>query len=199
MVNDKVAVIVMIAMILAGGGKVLIQLVQHPQLKNGSETERAEEILNDGPDHDVVGEVAEVIDGDTIDIIVMDVNGTKKGIWIGKEDTVRLAGGIDAPEFYENGYIKARDFLRSLLPQGSKIHLDLDDLAKSKTGCPYRDLTPSQRLVAVVYVRADNRWVNVNAEVLRWGRNVFPSRDWLAYTDIASEFNPYKWLEEDHG
>ncbi|KXB08328.1 hypothetical protein AKJ58_00280 [candidate division MSBL1 archaeon SCGC-AAA385D11] len=199
MVDDKLAVTIMIAMILAGGGKVLIQLVQHQQLKNGPEPERSEEILNNGPENDVVGEVVEVIDGDTINIIVTDVNGTKKGIWIGKEDTVRLAGGIDAPEFYENGYIKARDFLRSLLPQGSKIYLDLDDLAKSKTGRPYRDLTSSERLVAVVYVRVDNRWANINAEVLRWGQNVFPNRDWLAYTDIASEFNPYKWLEENHG
>ena len=33
----------------------------------------------------------------------------------------------------------------------------------------------------MVYVKKDGKWVNVNAEVLRWGLEAYPDFTWLKY------------------
>lgn len=110
------------------------------------------------------GLVTQVIDGDTV---VVD------------NKRIRLVG-INAPEFYpvpEPGAIDAMQFLEELC-LGKEVGLDIDDLRpRDKYG----------RTLAVVYVNADNSWVNLNAELLRRG-----------YAEVLhlppSEFNPYRWI-----
>jgi len=148
-----------------------------------------------GPHYEAIAFVKEVIDGDTLDIQIKKLDRSREGIAEGAEERLRLAG-VDAPESYETGYNVAKEILHKLCPPGTTVYLDFDDLAKSRSGRPYRDLTGAERLLAVVYIRSGNRWVNVNAEVLRRGTRALPGHDWLKYAGLASEFNPYKWLRE---
>ena len=123
-----------------------------------------------GENHGMRTETVErVIDGDTL-------------VLVGGE-RVRLAG-IDAPPLRsrDGAGLRAREFLENLCPPGATVLLDPDDLAG-------RD--PHGRLLAVVHVPSGEGMVNVNAELLRRG-----------YAEVMflppTEFNPYKWLEENH-
>jgi micrococcal nuclease len=88
--------------------------------------------------------------------------------------------GINTPEIGPNeepGGVEAKEFVEDLCPPGTEIGLDVDDLElKDHYG----------RTLAVVYVRVDDIWVNLNAELLRGG-----------YAEVMfippSEFNPYEW------
>lgn len=110
--------------------------------------------------------VERVIDGDTIVL-----EGGER---------VRL-DGIDAPEIGRNGEpdgVEAKEFVEKFCPSGTEVGLDVDDLKpKDRYG----------RTIAVVYVKVDNIWINLNAELLRAGHAevmVIP----------PSEFNPYEWI-----
>lgn len=106
--------------------------------------------------------VSYVVDGDTIHL-----QGGEK---------VRLVG-IDTPEIKEPGGQVAKEFVENLCPPGTQIGLNVDDL----------DPTDSyDRTLAVVYVKIDGNWTNLNAELLRKG---------LAEVMFIppSEFNPYEW------
>lgn len=90
---------------------------------------------------------------------------------------------------------EAAGFIVGLCPIGTEVLLDLDDLATYGAG-PYRD--EFGRLLAVVYVRSDDAWVNVNAELLRWGLRAHPHHDWLRYAHLPLEFDPHEWLAENY-
>ena len=143
-----------------------------------------------------------VIDGDTIVVkienILPEVNpegGVKKGVL----ERVRFGGGVDAPETWteppEQGAYEAKEFIENLLPVGTVVWLDLNDAQSSDSGV-YRDRFG--RLVAVVYAKIEERWINVNAELLRWGRKHFPSHSWLEYANLPSEWNSVEWLEREY-
>lgn len=107
-------------------------------------------------------------------------------------DTIRLQGDekirlvcVNTPELdSEDPDEKARaeqakEFVEGLCPPESEIGLDVDDLEPADH---------YGRTLAVVYMRADNAWMSVNAELLRLG---------LAEILFMppSEFNPYEWLD----
>lgn len=111
--------------------------------------------------------VHRIIDGDTIEL-----EGGER---------VRLVG-INAPELHpepEPGALEAVEFLENICPPGTVVGLNVDDM---KTHDVYG------RTLAVVYVRTDGSWVNVNAELLRRGLAV------ILFIP-PSEFNPWEWLE----
>jgi micrococcal nuclease len=104
-------------------------------------------------------------------------------------DTIVLSGGervrfvgVDAPELHptpQPGAIEAKEFVEGFCRPGSVVGLDVDDLRpRDKYG----------RTLAVVYVRVENSWVNLNAELLRRGL-----AEVLHLS--PSEFNPYRWVE----
>lgn len=110
-----------------------------------------------------------VVDGDTICL-----EGGEK---------VRLSG-INTPELHSSDpdnrrlALEAKEFVESICGEGTEVGLNIDDLAmKDRYG----------RALAVVYVKIDNIWKNLNSELLRSG-----------LADILyippSEFNPYRWL-----
>jgi micrococcal nuclease len=109
--------------------------------------------------------VDRVVDGDTIVL-----QGGEK---------VRFCG-INTPEIGPNeepGGVEAKEFVENLCPLGTEIGLDVDDLEPKD----YYD-----RTLAVVYVRVDGAWVNLNAGLLHRG-----------YAEVMfippSEFSPYGW------
>ena len=109
--------------------------------------------------------VERVIDGDTIVL-----QGGEK---------VRLCG-INTPEIpphEEPGGIEAKEFVENLCPPGTEIGLDVDDL------CP---TDYYGRTLAVVYLKVDDVWTNLNVKLLHGG-----------YAEVLfippSEFNPYEW------
>lgn len=148
--------------------------------------------------YEIIAETRSVIDGDTITVTVLeilpDVN-QHANIQVGGYERVRFGGGIDAPEFDppEDGALEAKLFVENLLPPGTTVYLDLNDAQESEFG-PYRDRYG--RIVAVIYVKVDGRWINVNAELLRWGRIHIPNNDWLEYAHLPSEWNAAEWLDE---
>ena len=114
--------------------------------------------------------VSYVVDGDTIHL-----EGDEK---------VRLVG-VNAPELHSSNpderrrAYEAKEFVENLCPAGESIGLDVDDLEREdKYG----------RTLAVVYVKIDGSWINLNVMLLRNG-----------HVEILfippSEFNPYKWLD----
>jgi endonuclease YncB( thermonuclease family) len=92
--------------------------------------------------------VSYVIDGDTIALR----NGER----------VRLVG-IDTPELWpqeEPGGREAKEYVESLCPPGTQVGLDVDDSTpRDRYG----------RTLAIVYVKIDESWVNLNEELLRKG------------------------------
>ncbi|MCS7131323.1 MAG: thermonuclease family protein [Hadesarchaea archaeon] len=111
--------------------------------------------------------VERVLDGDTIVL-----SGGER---------VRLVG-VNAPELHpkpQPGAMEAKKFVEGFCWQGSVVGLDVDDVRpKDRYG----------RTLAVVYVRVDNSWVNLNAELLRRGL-----AEVLHLS--PSEFNPYRWTK----
>jgi micrococcal nuclease len=119
-----------------------------------------------GPPHIERTEIVDrMIDGDTI-------------VLQGGE-TVRFCG-INTPEIgpnEETGGVEAKEFVENLCSPGTEIGLDVDDLYPTDR---------YGRILAVVYLKVDGVWVNLNAELLRGG-----------YAEVMlippSEFNPYEW------
>lgn len=163
------------------------------------------------PNFEVIAKVRRVSDGDTLGIEIVEVIDPHRGIKPG-EDEVRLAG-IDAEELHkryaarkheeveemsqseyeETDYYHyasaAKELVRSLAPQDSKLYLDVDDLAGVEN--PYRG--SYGRLIAVVYIENGGSWINVNAKVLHQG---YPDHAWI--TGFKSEFHPQNWLSNDY-
>jgi endonuclease YncB( thermonuclease family) len=150
------------------------------------------------PNYEAIGTVTSVVDGDTIRVLLTWVNKSKTGVHAGIDESVRFAGGINAPEITGEGQPggnEAKIFVQDLCPPGSEVLLDLDDGATHGTG-PYRDLYG--RLLCVIYTRSDNTWVNINASLLRWGSEEYPSHNWISYIGFASEFSPFEWPPYDN-
>lgn len=152
------------------------------------------------PYYEVVALVNSVIDGDTIDagILKLAAELDPRGeVSPGTIEGIRFGGGIDAPEWYETGGSEATEFMEDLVPPGTVVYLDLDNLARGgQTGRPYRGSL--ERLIAVIYAEIDGQWVNVNAELSRWGMGEFPGHKWDLYTYIESEFSMYEWPPYDN-
>jgi micrococcal nuclease len=93
-------------------------------------------------------------------------------------ERIRLVG-IDAPEIGEQGGYEALEFVEATCPPGSEVGLNVDALSPTDR---------YGRTLAVVYLRAENGWLNLNAELLNRG---------LAEVLFVppSEFNPYAWLK----
>lgn len=112
--------------------------------------------------------VSRVIDGDTIEL-----EGGEK---------VRLVG-VNTPELRSSDPVaralaeRAKEFVANLCPAGAEVGLNVDGLEpKDRYG----------RTLALVYVKVDNIWINLNAELIRSGLAE------ILYLP-PSEFNPYKW------
>ncbi len=114
--------------------------------------------------------VGYVVDGDTIHL-----EGGEK---------VRLVG-VNAPELHSSNpderrrADEAKKFVENFCPVGKIIGLDVDDLEREDA---------YGRTLAVVYVKIDGSWVNLNATLIRNG-----------HAEILfippSEFNPYEWRD----
>lgn len=148
------------------------------------------------PNYEAVGIETAVADGDTIYVSLIWVKESIAGVTAGSDEVVRFAGGIDAPEDpEEEGGPEATDFIINLCPRGTEVLLDLDDKA-THGGGQYRDL--HGRLLALIYIRKDNTWVNINAQELKWGMKEFPGNNWDEYASMTSEFSLYDWPPYDN-
>lgn len=110
-----------------------------------------------------------VVDGDTIQL---------EG-----DERVRLVG-VDTPELRSSDADerlraeKAKEFVENFCPSGMEIGLNVDDLEPKDR---------YSRTLAVVYVKIDNAWTNLNAQLLQLGLAE------ILYMP-PSEFNPYEWM-----
>lgn len=162
-----------------------------------------ESYLDNPPDYELIATVLSVADGDTIWIRIENITAEldpEGGVREKNTESVRFGGGVDAPETWtdppENGAFEAKEFIENLIPPDTTIYIDLDNLAEDPEGRPYRG--QYSRLISVIYTRIEGRWININAELLRWGQKEFPSNNWLEYFYIDSEFNAKDWLESDY-
>lgn len=183
-------------------------------LKN---TLSAEKITSKNPNYEAVATVKEIIDGDTLKVKVTKIFDPHKGVNLG-DDKIRLAG-IDTEETLQDKAVKkhedvknlnqeqyektiyyqqaitAKKFLKNKLPEGKKIYLDIDDLADGKY--PYRGYYG--RLIALVYVKDSEKWININAQLLKHTDSFDNSGlNNQILTKFHSEFDPYNWLSEDY-
>jgi hypothetical protein len=146
--------------------------------------------------YEASGYLGYTIDGDTIQVYLTWVNPATKGVSTGGPQNVRFSGGMDAPELANVGGQESKAFLRDNFLYYRKtpieVFLDLDNLSDT----PYHDI--HGRLLGVVYIKDNGRWVNVNAEVLRWGLKTYPDHNWFAYSNYVTEFNSHQWLENDY-
>ncbi|MCS7131941.1 MAG: hypothetical protein NZ934_04360, partial [Hadesarchaea archaeon] len=110
------------------------------------------------PWYEASGTVTAVYDGDTIAVYLTWVHESIAGVYTARTESVRFSGGVDAPELGDPGGYQARDFIVGLCPPGSHVYLDLDNYATGRG--PSRDIYG--RLLAVIYVKLGNGWVNVN-------------------------------------
>lgn len=145
------------------------------------------------------GTVDYTIDGDTVRVNLTWVNPSTEGVYAPSTQSVRFSGGIDAPELHlpagppDEGAEEAKSFVRDhFCPYGAEVFLDLDNLSDT----PYHDI--NGRLLGVVYVKENGKWINVNAELLRWGLKEYPDHNWLAYSYFTTEFNSQQWLVNDY-
>lgn len=116
------------------------------------------------------GEVSSVIDGDTIDVRIIDSDPRiKKHI-----ETVRLAD-VDCPELGTLGGEDAKIYTQSILRRVHQIWLDIDDKSGDGRG-------PYGCLICVVYVDGQN----FNKMIVDAGHAVVDD-----YTN--NEFNPEDW------
>lgn len=145
--------------------------------------------------YEAYGTVDYTLDGDTIKVTLTWVNLSTVGVNTGSGQSVRFSGGIDAPELANEGGWESKYFVMDFCPNAKppiEVFLDLDNLSDT----PYHDV--NGRLLGVVYVKKDGKWVNVNAEVLRWGFEAYPDFTWLKYSYYSSEFNAQEWLADNY-
>ena len=143
--------------------------------------------------YEAYGTVDYTIDGDTVQVTLTWVNPSTIGVHTGSGQNVRFSGGMNAPELADVGGQESKAFVRdNFCSYKTEVFLDLDNLSN----IPYHDV--DGRLLGVVYVKENGKWINVNAEMLRWGLKTYPDHDWLYYRNYPSEFNPDQWLENDY-
>jgi len=143
--------------------------------------------------YEAYGTVDYTIDGDTVRVNLTWVNPSTVGVSAPSTQSVRFSGGIDAPELANEGGQEAKAFVRDhFCSYKAEVFLDLDN----KSDTPYHDI--NGRLLGVVYVKENGKWINVNAEVLRWGLKAYPDHDWFKYSYFITEFNSQQWLENDY-
>jgi len=144
------------------------------------------EALPSGPHLERSVVVDRVIDGDTI-VIEGDEHVRLVGVDTEEKELNSYAiekhpelEGATEEEYEQTSYYERAMAAKSLtedLCQSGEVWLDVDD---------FEPQDGHDRTLAVVYVKVDGSWVNVNAELLRAG-----------YADVLfippSEFNPYKW------
>lgn len=140
----------------------------------------------EGPYYEAVATITEVTDGDTVGVDITDILDPHQGISEGS-DIIRFAG-VDAWELSDPGGPEAKDFVESLCPAGTTIYMDIDDKAHDGYG-PYRG--KYGRIIAVIYLKVDNNWVNLNAQLVKEDHGE-------VITGFSSEFNPNDWLSEDY-
>jgi len=195
-----IAIVIVIAAVAAIGGYYL-----------GAGGEGGEEDGSEGPSaphYEVIATVTSMVDGDTtlvrIENIVVELDPGGE-VYEDTIESVRYGGGVDAPEMNwynpersQPGAVEATELVENLIPPGTTVYLDLDDNREQTPDGqgPYRGVYG--RLIAVIYVMVDGQWINVNAELLRWGQEEYPSFDWLKYAYFATEFDADEWLEEDY-
>lgn len=182
-----VGVIILVALIAGAVGAFGVyyyqnSLSQEPQGSGGSES-GSEGGSTQPPNYEATAVVNYVNDGDTITVYIKKVTDPHEGVSLG-ENKVRFAG-IDTVEYGEAGYEEATNYTENFIVSASedKVYLDIDDLASSESG-PYRG--KYGRLIAVVYVKIDGQWVNVNAKTLRWGK----PKGYCEQITFESEFDP---------
>jgi len=160
--------------------------------------------LQPEPHYEVIATVTSMIDGDTtwvrIENIVEELDPEGE-VYEGNSEKVRYGGGVDAPETWMEGgpeaTLEATEFIENLIPVGTTVYLDLNSLSRGgQTDRPYRGTY--ERLIAVIYAVIDGRWININAELVRWGLEEYPDHDWLQYVYFPSEWDPYEWLGDDY-
>lgn len=143
--------------------------------------------------YEAYGTVDYSIDGDTVRVNLTWVNPSTVGVYAPSTQSVRFSGGIDAPELDNEGGQEAKAFVRDhFCPYKAEVFLDLDN----KSDTPYHD--NNGRLLGVIYVKENGSWINVTAEVLRWGLKAYPDHDWFKYSYFSTEFNSQQWLENDY-
>lgn len=164
----------------------------------------------DIPNYEAVAKTERIIDGDTIVVNILNMVDPHEGV-NPRIEKVRFAG-IDTEEtkqgeaakeheniehmtqaeYEETEYyahaLAAKNLVKSLT-SGAKVYLDIDDLAGSDK--PYRGAY--DRLIAVVYVKNEKEWTNVNAKVLCQG----PPK-YAQITGFKSEFQPRSWLRDEY-
>ncbi|KXB06225.1 hypothetical protein AKJ53_01015 [candidate division MSBL1 archaeon SCGC-AAA382F02] len=168
------------------------------------------------PNYEAIAVVREVLDGDTLKVNILQELNPHEGVELGK-DKIRLAG-IDTEEMdvhkavsehkdvknmtqaeyeetiYYQHALAAKNLIKSLAPKETKIYLDIDDLAHGKG--PYRGLYG--RLITVVYIKDEEKWINLNSEVLNQEYPTDYDQSYkLIINSYNSEFNPYDWLSSN--
>ncbi len=143
----------------------------------------------EGPYYEAIATITEVTDGDTVDVNITDILDPHDGIYE-VYDTIRFAG-VDAWELLESGGPEAKDFIENLCPVGTTIYMDIDD--KAHGNGPYYESYRGNygRIIAVIYMKVDNNWVNLNAQLVR--ENHGKAISWF-----SSEFNSYDWLRDNY-
>lgn len=136
---------------------------------------------------DAIASLIRVIDGDTIEVLLLNVNAKfKDKVFVNQRVHVRLAD-INAPELYvdsvrnEPGW-RSREALINLLKGVNTIYLDIDDTEVYDW---------YDRLIAVVYVDYNtthflnvNKWLVDNGYARVWDfRNSTDPKTWVLYID----------------
>ncbi|KXA92658.1 hypothetical protein AKJ64_02610 [candidate division MSBL1 archaeon SCGC-AAA259E17] len=198
--------------VLVGG---LIFIFHHTSSQNfsffGKSGKKETEGPSGPPHYEATAVVKEVLDGDTILVEILEVLIPREGVE-NKIDKVRLAKidveetrvsdargkhnsvkNMSQSEYEETDYYRhalySKNLVEALLLEENKVYLDFDDLAGNWK--PYRG--KFGRLIAVVYAKPEEGWVNINAKVLRRG---FPEHTLI--TSFKSEFEADRWLENDY-
>ena len=104
--------------------------------------------VSDQPQNLTPATVHHIIDGDTIDVVMLD----------GEIERIRFIG-IDAPERREVGFDKATNFVSQHLPIGSTVYLEAQGNDRDRWG----------RLRRVVWFTANGGLVNLNQLLLDTG------------------------------
>ncbi|MEM2866730.1 MAG: thermonuclease family protein [Candidatus Hadarchaeales archaeon] len=97
-------------------------------------------------------EVLRVVDGDTIEVRILESLGWPE---VGRVEKLRLAG-VDAFELSEARGVLAKVFVDSLCPPGERIRCEMDG-----------ERDPYGRLLARVYLRRGEEWVDLGEELLK--------------------------------
>jgi endonuclease YncB( thermonuclease family) len=99
-------------------------------------------------------EVMKVIDGDTMEVRILESRGWPVP---GEVEKLRLAG-IDAFELSEARGVLAKVLVNSFCPPGERIYCRLK---------PGRARDPYGRILARVYLRGEGGWIDLGEELIR--------------------------------